>query len=452
MAEIVTMPRLSDTMTEGTVAKWHKKVGDKVSEGDLLADIETDKATMEFESFQEGTLLHIGTNEGDTAPVDSILAILGESGEDISTFLSGENIKDNNSVTVEQEKVSIKDTVNNISDVSAEDLGVEIVTMPRLSDTMTEGTVAKWHKKVGDKVSEGDLLADIETDKATMEFESFQEGTLLHIGIDEGSTAPVDSILAILGELGTDVTPLLSKGNTVNVEKVNQTIQPANLEIKTEKKVKTPTKKAITLTTHRNPNERLKVSPLAKKMASEKGINLNKVIGTGDSGRIIKRDIDNYEPVANLVNSVTSAVGLTENYTESIISQMRKTVAKRLTESKFTAPHYYLTIEIDMDNTIQSRKAINSLPDTKVSFNDIVIKATSVAIRKHPNINTYWQQNKIRYNNHIHIGVAVAVEDGLLVPVVKFADTKSLTQISKEVKDYAKRASGKEITTKRLGR
>lgn len=443
MAEIVRMPKLSDTMTDGVVAKWHKKVGDKVKSGDLLADIETDKATMEFESFQDGVLLHIGVEQGKAVPVDSVLAILGKEGEDISALLNG------NSGGVSASTATAKvETVAAPQTTAAVEIpaGVEIVRMPKLSDTMTDGVVAKWHKKVGDKVKSGELLADIETDKATMEFESFQEGVLLHIGVEAGRSVPVDSILAILGKGGEDVSAIIAAEKNKGSNAV-ATISAPVTEVKQEVKVQTtPTVQTVS---HNNNDGRLKISPLAKKLADEKGIAINAIQGSGDGGRIVKRDVDNYVPTQNASKGSSASVNTfalgTESYADEPASQMRKVIARRLLESKNGAPHFYLTIEVDMDNAIASRGAINSLPNTKVSFNDIVIKACAVALRKHPRVNSSWMTDKIRINHHIHIGVAVAVEDGLLVPVVRFADQLSLSQISAQVKDLGKRAKDKKL-------
>jgi pyruvate dehydrogenase E2 component (dihydrolipoamide acetyltransferase) len=448
MAEIVTMPRLSDTMTEGVVAQWHKKVGDRVEEGDVLAEIETDKATMEFESFQEGVLLHIGIAEGDAAPVDSILAILGEKGEDISAILAGVDTVASTETTEVVKEVEVAESNTKSSADMAANLNVEVVTMPRLSDTMTEGVVAQWHKKVGDKVVEGDVLAEIETDKATMEFESFQEGTLLYIGVQEGESAPVDAILAILGEAGTDVSAIVNSGSKPTKEESKPVAKPTTSNEQptpNNKKKETSNQQPVKQT--KTVDGRILASPLAKKLASEKGIDLSKISGTGESGRVIKRDIDSYKEEAIVVEQVAQAVAspYQESFEEVKVSQMRKTIARRLVESKNEAPHYYLTVEIDMDQAIANRKAINNMPDTKVSFNDMVIKAAAMALKKHPNVNTSWQGDKVRHNQHVNIGVAIAVEDGLLVPVIRFADTKQLTTISAEVKDYAVKAKAKKL-------
>ncbi|SFS71540.1 pyruvate dehydrogenase complex dihydrolipoamide acetyltransferase [Lutibacter maritimus] len=331
----------------------------------------------------------------------------------------------------------------------------EIITMPRLSDTMTEGVVAQWLKKVGDKVSEGDILAEIETDKATMEFESFNEGTLLYIGLKDGESAPVDSLLAIIGEEGENIDALIKdfkveNTNTSQEKKETkkaseeETTTPEIKETVAETKTTAPSAQVAPAT---NTSGRVVASPLAKKIAEDKGINIATIAGSGENGRVIKRDIENYVPAAaNTANSTTTVALGEESFEEITNSQMRKTIARRLAESKFTAPHYYLMIELDMDNAIASRKVINNLPDTKVSFNDIVVKASAMALKKHPKVNSQWFDDKIRINHHVNIGVAVAVEDGLVVPVIPFTDQKSMTQIGAEVKDMAVRAKSKKLT------
>ena len=447
MAIKVTMPRLSDTMTEGTVATWLKKVGDKISEGDILAEIETDKATMEFESFNEGTLLHIGIPEGETAPVDSLLAIIGDEGEDISALLSGGDAPaaaEKPAATEEKkEEPKAAKPAASLPD------GVVVVTMPRLSDTMTEGTVATWLKKVGDTVAEGDILAEIETDKATMEFESFNEGTLLYIGIEEGNTAPVDSLLAIIGPAGTDISGIADNyvaGGASQAAPAAEETKAAPAETTAPVAQEEPTD-----------GKRILASPLAKKIASDKGIQLTQVKGSGENGRIVKSDIENFTPAAAAPQAAVSAktetaaapkvfVPAGEVYTEEIKnSQMRKIIAKRLSESLFTAPHYNLVIEVTMDEAMKSRATINSVPDTKVSFNDMVIKACALALKKHPKINSQWKEDAIIINHHVNIGVAVAVEDGLVVPVLKFTDAMSLSQIGASVRDLAGRAKNKKL-------
>ena len=442
MAEVINMPRLSDTMEEGTVASWLKKVGDTVEEGDILAEIETDKATMEFESFYEGVLLHIGVAEGETTKVDELLAIIGEKGEDISAFLEGTKPLE----SLENEVVSEEVVEEVKTDVAEIPEGVVMVTMPRLSDTMEEGTVASWLKKVGDTVEEGDILAEIETDKATMEFESFQSGTLLHIGLEEGESAKVDSLLAVIGPKGAEVSQLVTNfkvdGITDSqVETVTETIDIP--EIQTVPEVK---KTDIQNMPKVNSSGRLFVSPLAKKLAEEKNISLSQVQGSGENGRIIKRDIESFTPVASTSASVAKFIPVgQEDFDEITNSNMRKAIAKNLVKSKFTAPHYYLNVEFDMDNAIAFRSQYNTLPETKISFNDMIVKACALALKQHPQVNSQWFDDKMRMNNHVHIGVAVAVPDGLVVPVVRFANEQSLPQINIAVKDYAVRARNKKL-------
>ena len=479
MAEVVNMPRLSDTMEEGVVAKWLKQKGDKVEEGDILAEIETDKATMEFESFHDGVLLHIGIEEGEGAPVDSLLAIIGEEGEDISDLLENsksdakeDKDKKEDKEDSEKETSSSKEKSDTKSDADSDEdhaeipEGVEVVTMPRLSDTMEEGTVATWLKKVGDKVEEGEILAEIETDKATMEFESFYAGELLYIGIDEGESAPVDDVLAIIGPSGTDVDAVLKSvksggGEAKKPSKTddsNETSEDENSTDDSEKQSNSTKKKD---------GERIFASPLAKKIAEDKGYDLAEIDGSGENGRVVKKDVENYTPKATSnkeKQAKTESKPQTEeskpmetyvpageeSFEEVKNSQMRKTIAKRLLESKNSAPHYYLNIEVNMDDAMASRKQINALPDTKVSFNDLVIKASAMALRKHPQVNTQWKEDVMRYAKHIHIGVAVAVDEGLVVPVLEFADQQTLTQIGNNVKSLAGKARNKKLQPKEM--
>ena len=439
MAEVITMPRLSDTMTEGKVSKWHKKVGDIVKEGDVLAEIETDKAVQDFESEINGTLLYVGVEEGNNAPVDSVLAIVGNAGEDISSLIGGASAPVANTSAPQQE-VAVETPVA-AAEIPA---GVQVITMPRLSDTMTEGKVAKWHKNVGDTIKEGDILAEIETDKAVQDFESEFNGTLLFAGVAEGSSTKVDDILAIIGPAGTDVSAVVAGGGKVAA--------PVATEAP---KTETASNTAAPVVTTTANGGRINISPLAKKMASEKGIDISTVKGSGDNGRIIKKDIENYQPnaatqavSASTVSAPAAQVAMSfvaGETTETVNSQMRNVIAKRLAESKFSAPHYYLMVEINMDKAIEARKELNSLPDTKVSFNDMVIKATALALRKHPQINSSWAGDKIFHHGNINVGVAVAVPDGLVVPVLKNTDFMSYNQISASVKDMASRAKTKAL-------
>jgi pyruvate dehydrogenase E2 component (dihydrolipoamide acetyltransferase) len=414
-----------------------KKVGDTVKEGDILAEIETDKATMEFESFNAGTLLHIGIEAGKTAPVDALLAIIGVPGEDISAYLSGAP------AAAQAASVPATETAQPTPAAApaAVPQGVQVITMPRLSDTMEVGTVATWLKKVGDSVKEGDMLAEIETDKATMEFESFYAGTLLHIGLQAGESAPVDSVLAIIGPQGTDVSALLSGAPAPVVTSPEQVAAAAPA-----------TASAPVAVTSAATGSRILASPLAKKMAADKGIDLSLVQGSGEFGRIIKADIERFTPAASAApQSSVSAAPSGVVHSEGVKnSQMRKVIAKRLSASKFTAPHYYLTIEVDMEEAMASRAQINTMPDTKVSFNDMVLKATAMALTKHPQVNTSWQDEQTIYHQHVHMGVAVAVEDGLVVPVIPFADRLGLTQIGGAVKDLAGKARSKKLTPQEM--
>jgi pyruvate dehydrogenase E2 component (dihydrolipoamide acetyltransferase) len=466
MAEVVRMPKMSDTMTEGVIAKWHKKVGDKIRTGDLVAEVETDKATMDFESFQEGTLLYIGAKEGEAAPVDSVIAILGEAGEDFQALLNGsgtleaiapeaKSVESKPAEVVAESKpaenVVVAEEGTGNSDADAEALGATIIRMPLLSDTMTEGVIAEWHKKVGDKVKSDDALADVETDKATMEVIGYADGILLYVGVEKGQAAKVNDIIAIVGKEGTDVSALLKSGSKPKVAIAAAVAEekPAELAVESKQEVHADS----------DSSSRLKASPLARKIAKDKGIDLAQVKGSAEGGRIVKKDIEGFTPSAvKAVVAVPAEVKETaapaapvpqftgqEKYTEKPVSQMRKVIAKRLSESLFTAPHFYLTMSIDMDSAMQARTKINEFASVKISFNDLVLKAVAVALKQHPNVNSSWLGDKIRYNEHVNIGVAVAVEDGLLVPVVRFADGKSLSQISAEVKDFAQRAKTKKL-------
>jgi pyruvate dehydrogenase E2 component (dihydrolipoamide acetyltransferase) len=480
MAETILMPRLSDTMTEGVIAAWHKKVGDTVKKGDLLAEVETDKATMELESYKDGTLLHIGADKGNKLQVNDLLAIIGAPGEDIQSLLGG-------GATANGAKPETKEEPKKTEEKPAEpakteqkaapaqsggaqlDLSTmqEVILMPRLSDTMTEGVIAAWHKKVGDDVKKGDLLADVETDKATMELESYKTGKLLYIGAEKGDKVPVNALLCIIGEEGkVDVNRIVAaaKGGPAPAEGAAQ--QQAGEAPKADSQQSgsgTSANAAGGQAAAPNAsmeNGRVKASPLAKKLAAEKGIDIAAVSGSGDNGRIIKADIDNFKPGAQPSSKEAAAPGQPAtapgkpataapagqvSFDEVPVSQMRKVIAKRLAESKFSAPHFYLTMSINMDAAVESRKKINDVAKVKISFNDMVLKACAVALKQHPKVNSSWLGDKIRYNHHVNIGVAVAVEEGLLVPVVRFADTKSLSQIGAEVKDFAQKAKDKKL-------
>ena len=469
MAEVILMPRLSDTMTEGVIAAWHKKVGDTVKKGDLLAEIETDKATMELESYKDGILLHTGGDKGVKIQVDDLLAIVGKAGEDISSLLkgggekksedrdqkSGEKSPKKESSTKEESKPQTSDIKPQISshDISKMD---EVVLMPRLSDTMEEGVIAAWHKNVGDTVKKGEVLAEIETDKATMELESYKNGTLLHIGAQKGEKIPVNGLLCIIGEKGK-----VSVNAIVAALKGGVSAEPGvkSQELVSESSnAAEPAKETVQTVASSANNGRVKASPLAKKLAAEKGIDIKAISGSGDGGRIIKADIDSYTPAAKADTLTVAAKAATtaavavpafvagqEGYTDIPNSQIRNVIAKRLAESKFSAPHFYLTMEINMDNAMVARAQLNEISPAKISFNDLVVKAAALALRQHPAVNASWLGDKIRRYSHVHIGIAVAIEDGLIVPVVRFADQKTLPQIAAESKELAGKAKNKKL-------
>ena len=485
MAEVILMPRLSDTMTEGVIAAWHKKVGDTVKKGDLLAEVETDKATMDLESYKDGVLLHIGVDKGGKLQVNDLLAIIGKAGEDISGLIKGgggsapapaekpagkEADKKPSAEAAQPAKQPAEKSENKATASSgggsqsqqtaapaataatatAQDISKMegVILMPRLSDTMTEGVVSAWHKNVGDTVKKGDLLADIETDKATQELESYKDGKLLYQGAKPGDKVMVNDLLCIIGdESKVDVDKIVAaaKSGSGGATQAAETKEAA------------PAKEETTEATEEassSSNGRIKASPLAKKLAAEKGIDLKAVQGSGDEGRIVKKDVENYKgapakeadkgrpaPAAQAGRVATGE----ESFDETPVSQMRKVIAKRLAESKFTAPHFYLTMAIDMDKAVESRAKLNEIAPVKISFNDMVLKACAIALKQHPQVNSSWLGDKIRHNHHVHIGVAVAVDEGLLVPVVRFADTKSLSQIGAEVKEFAQKAKNKKL-------
>ncbi len=459
MAEAIRMPRMSDTMTEGVIVEWHKKVGDKIKPGDLLADVETDKATMELESYNEGTLLYIGVDKGKAVPVEGILAIVGKKGEDYKHILEEESNAEVLPKKDPDEEKAIAENQEKQSDNKPAEVGksaelpkdAKVIRMPLMSDTMTEGKIIQWNKKVGDKVKADDSLAEVETDKATMDVVGYEEGTLLYIGVEAGKAAKVNDIIAIVGKPGTDVSAFIE----------TQKNAPQKSEEKAEEK--TTTQPVPQPSAQDNgasqPSSveggRVKASPLAKKLAEEKGIDISLVQGSGDGGRIVKKDIDSFVPAAAPKQEAKkpaeakplqpfAPIGQ-ESYEDIPNSQMRKTIARRLGESKFQAPHFYLTMEINMDNSITSRKAINEVSPVKVSFNDLVIKACAMALRQHPAVNSSWRGDFIRQNKHIHIGSAVAVPDGLIVPVIRFADQKSLSQIAADASQLYEKVRNKKI-------
>ncbi len=463
MAEVILMPRLSDTMTEGVIAAWHKKVGEEVKKGDLLAEIETDKATMELESYKDGTLLHIGAADGGKLQVNDLLAIIGQAGEDISQHTSGKtngNAGAQSDLTkhVTEEATPVekgegdvppqgKPGGMNLSKVE------EVVLMPRLSDTMTEGVIAAWHKKVGDDVKKGELLAEIETDKATMELESYKNGKLLHIGAEAGQKIAVNDLLCIIGEEGkVDVQGIVNASGAIGNGQLAMSNQHS---AKSNEQLATANEQSTNQTVQLTTDGRVKASPLAKKIAAEKGIDIAQVAGSGDNGRVTKKDIDTFTPSAKpaaqqaqpaqAAQAMPAVVQGQESFTDVTVSQMRKAIVRTVTESKFNAPHFYVTMEINMDKAMEARVQMNEISTVKISFNDMVVKAAAMALRKHPAVNSSWMGDFIRQFNHVHIGVAVAIEDGLIIPVVRFADQKTLSQIAAETKDLAGKAKTKKL-------
>ncbi len=451
MAEVIRMPKMSDTMEEGVIASWIKKEGDVVSSGDILAEVETDKATMELESYQDGVLLHIGVKEKDAVPVDGVIAIIGEKGEDISALLK--EIEGGAApAKAEEAAAPAKSESSPAPAVDTSNINATVITMPKMSDTMQEGVIASWLKKEGDSISSGDIIAEVETDKATMELEAYEDGVLLHIAVPAGGSVAIDGPIAVVGEKGADWKTLLQAQASGGS---SPAAAPEKTEAKPEEKpVATASSAPSATPVAANSNGRVIASPLAKKIAKEKGVDIAQVAGSGEGGRIIKKDIESFQPSSAPASSAASASKVAiptnvgqESFEDVPATQMRKAITRALSASQFGAPHFYLTMEMDMDKTIEARNSLNEISPVKISFNDIVIKAVAAALRKHPDVNTYWisDTNSIRKNHHISIGVAMAVAEGLIVPVVKFADNKSLAQISAEVKDFGARAKEKKI-------
>ena len=445
MAEVIRMPLLSDTMTEGKIVKWNKKVGDNVKSDDVLADVETDKATMEVVGYVDGTLLYIGVEEGKAAKINDIIAIIGKPGEEYSSLLDGQSSPIATAATPSSTPTAAPAAGPT---VTPEQLGVTVIRMPLLSDTMTEGKIVKWNKKVGDHVKSDDAIADVETDKATMEVVGYVEGTLLHIGVPEGEAAKVNGVIAIIGKAGTDISGLLSsldqpQSATPASAPATQASAPASASV------------AVPAPTHTE-NGRVIASPLAKRLAQEKGIDIHKIQGSGDGGRIIKKDVDAFQPGSTAPAAQAAAPtpaakvaafvpGGQEGYTDTENTSMRKTIARRLGESLFTAPHFYLTMEINMDNAMAARAQMNDVSPVKISFQDMTIKACAMALRQHPAVNSSWMGDFIRTYHHVHIGSAIALPDGLIVPVIRHADQKSLSQIASDAKELYAKARDKKI-------
>lgn len=470
MAEAIRMPLLSDTMKEGVIAAWHKKVGDKVKSDDVIAEVETDKATMEVMPYVDGTLLYIGVEKGKAAKINEIIAIVGKEGEDYKSLLDGEGSNaaaqpaeqkqpeaapapEEKPKEGEPEKEEPKKEDAPAPKAAAPKPGdATVIRMPLLSDTMKEGKIVAWLKKVGDKVKSDDILAEVETDKATMEVMPYVDGTLLYVGVKEGEAAKINEIIAIVGKEGTDVQPYLQDdGGAAPAAESKADAGEAKAQ-------DAPQQQSSDASDEGSDGERLKISPLARKLAQDKGISLNELKGSGDNGRIIKRDIESYKPQPKQQEAASAqpqqkqaaqaaqpVVLGQEGHTDHPLSQMRKVIAQRLSESKFSAPHFYLRMTVTMDKAIESRKAINEVSPEKVSFNDLIIKAAAMALRKHPEVNSSWMGDFIRQHQHINIGMAVAIEDGLIVPVIKFADQKSLSQIAQESGVLAGKAKSKKL-------
>ncbi len=495
MAEAIRMPLLSDTMKEGVIAAWHKKVGDKVKSDDVIADVETDKATMEVMPYVDGTLLYIGVEQGKAAKVNDIIAIIGKEGEDFKSILAADTVQSSTGAAEAKEQPSESSKQSSAKQEPAQQPqgnaqssapkqdapakqapksgDATVIRMPLLSDTMKEGKIVAWHKKEGDKVKSDDILADVETDKATMEVMPYVDGTLLYLGVKEGEVAKVNDIIAIVGKAGTDIQPFLQDEPAAEAQSGSEAAsQAAPAENSAASASNTasannapPASAETAQTAGTNDDDRVKASPLAKKLAQDKGIDIHQIKGSGDGGRIIKRDVDSFKPsqqqaapqqVASQQASsaqqpskqavaTTPAVLGQEGHTDQPLSQMRKAIARRLTESKFTAPHFYLRMTVKMDKAIEARKAINDVSPVKVSFNDLIIKAAAMTLRKHPEVNSSWMGDFIRQNQHIHVGTAVAIDEGLIVPVIKFADQKSLSQIAEEAKTLADKARNKKL-------
>lgn len=440
---------MSDTMEEGVIASWLVKVGDTVKSGDIIAEVETDKATMELEAYEDGTILHLSVNEKEAVKIDGVIAIIGEKGESIDDLLSAPEPEAKAAAPAAEavaEKVAAPP-------VDTSSINASLITMPKMSDTMTEGVIANWLKKVGDDVKSGDILAEVETDKATMELEAYEDGKLLFIGVEAGSSVPIDGVIAVIGEEGADYKALLAAHSSGGSKQEAAAESSAPSPKAEAASIEAPAvQKSATST-----NGRVKASPLAKRLAKDLGYDISQIPGSGEGGRIIKRDVESYTPVekaapasAPAADKAAAPVQLPtvvgeESSEEVTLSQMRKTIARRLSESKFTSPHFYLTMEINMDKAVEARASMNEVSPVKISFNDIVLKATAAALRLHPNVNVSWQGDTMRYNKHIHIGVAVAVDEGLLVPVVRFADNKSISHISAEVKELAGKAVNKQL-------
>jgi pyruvate dehydrogenase E2 component (dihydrolipoamide acetyltransferase) len=467
MAEVIRMPKMSDTMEEGVIANWNVKVGDKVDSGDILAEIETDKATMDMESYEEGIILYIGVEKGEAVPINAIMAVIGEEGEDFQSLLDDDSSEDDSTEKDPKEEVETKTPEKSSTEVEEEaeeidtsNIEAAIIRMPKMSDTMEEGVIHTWLKKVGDKIEAGDMLAEVETDKATMELEAYEEGTLLYIGVKDGASVPIDGVIAVVGAEGADFETLLKADEQKKAPKAEKPKEeaptPKKEKVADKPKEQKPAKEAApqVAAPAANTNGRVIASPLAKRLAEEKGIDIQAVSGSGPSGRIIKTDIDNFVPAAApqaaapaAGNVIIAAPVGEESFTEMKVSQMRKAISRGF-NPELPAPEFFITMEINMDKAISARKTMNEMSPIKISFNDMIIKASAVALSKHPMVNSSWQGDHIRQNQHVHIGMAVAVEEGLLMPVIRFANTLQLSQLAATTKDLGGKAKNKQLQPK----
>lgn len=457
MAELIRMPKMSDTMEEGVIAAWNVKVGDKVSSGDILAEVETDKATMDMESYEDGTILYIGVEKGDAVPIDAVIAVIGKEGEDYKSLLEAEGSnasQESGKEAPQKEEAKTEETAAPAAKkIDTSNIKAQLVKMPLLSDTMTEGVIHTWLKKVGDKVASGDMLAEIETDKATMELEAYEEGTLLYIGVEEGQAVPVNAVIAVVGEDGADYQALLDAEKQQDAAPAESSASKEEPKVEKEApKAAAPVQETSAASSSSSKNGRILASPLAKRLAEEKGIDIATVDGSGEGGRIIKNDIDNYvpkaAPAASSAGVALPIVAGEESYEEVKLSQMRKAIVRSLGESKSTALDFQLTMEINMDNAMKARVAMNEVSPVKISFNDMVMKAVAVSLAKHPEVNASWKDDHIRRNNHVHVGMAVAIDDGLIVPVIKFANTLPMSTLAATTKDLGGKAKNGKLQPK----
>jgi len=449
MAEVIRMPKMSDTMEEGVIAVWNVKVGDVVKSGDILAEVETDKATMDMESYYEGTILYIGVEKGKAVPIDAVIAVIGAPGEDYQALLSGGSVPAAAPAAVEASSVVEPVAPVALTAIDTSNIKATVVQMPLLSDTMTEGVIHKWLKKVGDSVKSGDMLAEIETDKATMEIEAYEDGKLLYIGVKEGEAAPVNSVIAVIGEEGADFETLIKAQSAPKVAVATPASEAPKVAATPAAPAPTAAPVLAPVVETQNSDGRILASPLAKSLAKEKGINIGDVKGSGEGGRIVKADVDGYIPsakpqAASATGVAAPSVSGLESFEETGLTQMRKAIARSLADSQSTAVDFSLTMEINMDKSIEARGVMNEASPVKISFNDMVLKACGVALKKHPNVNSSWRGDSIRKNNHVHIGMAVAIPEGLIVPVIRFADTLPLSVLAATTKDLGGKAkSGK---------